>query len=125
VLVEPINSANESDVQVAEGRLGDCELDVASGQIRLDRIDALRGRLAAGDVRIGRLTRGQAELTNAAGGIEVGISEGTAAWVDAESTKGVVHNSLPAREVAGESKNQVKVYARTRLDDIVIHRAAN
>jgi hypothetical protein len=177
----------------ADGVLGDCELNVASGQVQLDHIAALRGNLAAGGVaighvagtadieggaagvrigevhgmvryqgstgkisighalsdivfgsaggsfdidraegsviakagncpiRVGRLTRGQAELTNAAGGIEVGISEGTAASVDARSTKGTVRNSLPAQD---NPDNNVKVYARTRLDDIVIHRAA-
>jgi chorismate synthase len=66
------------------------------------------------------MTRGLADLTNASGGIEVGISDGTAASVDANSTKGAVRNSVPVQE----ADPQVKVYARTRLDDIVIHRAA-
>jgi len=177
----------------ADGPLGDCELNMASGQVRLDHIAALRGNLAAGAVeagrvagivaveggaaavrigevtgvvryqgsagqvwighawsdvvlggasgsfdidraegsvvakaancpiRIGRLTHGQAELMNASGGIEIGISEGTAASVDARSTKGTVRNSLPVRDNAD---SVVKVYARTRRDDIVIHRAA-
>lgn len=175
----------------AEGPLGDCELEVLSGQVQLDHIAALRGNLVAGGVavghvagtvdlqggaaqvrigevegtvryegstgriwlghalsdvdlsgatgsfdidraeggvvakaancpiRIGRLTSGPADLTNAAGGIEVGISEGAGASVDADSTKGTVRNSVPAHE----NGSQVKVYARTRRDDIVIHRA--
>lgn len=244
VLVEPINSANKSDVKVAantkvdfsagtlsvkttksgdkdgsvtitvelpvgsrlvlntawtdvhtDGLLGDCELNIASGQVQLDHIGALRANLAAGSVeighlagaadieggaagvrigeatgvvryqgstgkvwighalsdvdlggssgsfdidraegsvtakagdcpiRIGQITRGQAELTNAAGGIEVGISEGTAASVDAKSTKGAVRNSLPTQDSLGEFTDKVTVHARTRLDDIVIHRA--
>ena len=179
-----------SDVHT-DGPLGDCELDVASGRIRLDHVAGLRGRLSGGEVtvghvagaaninggaagirlgevdgtvrysgatgrvwigharsdvdlsgasgsfdidradgsvtaeaancpiRVGRLTRGRAELRNAAGGIDVGIGEGAAARVDAKSTKGEVRDSLPAREGPG----QVTVYARTRRDDIVIHRA--
>ena len=37
----------------------------------------------------------------------------------------VVRPERPARghQDAGESRNQVRVYARTRLDDILIHRA--
>jgi hypothetical protein len=177
----------------ADGALGDCELNIASGRVRLDRIAALRANLAGGDVaighvagtatieggtagvrigqaagavtyqgstgkvwighamadielgggsgggfdidradgavtakagdcpiRIGRLTRGHADLTNASGGIEVGIDAATAAAVDARSTKGSVRNSLPERDNA---ENDVRVYARTRLDDIVIHPA--
>lgn len=245
VLVEPINRANKSDMNVAEntkvdfsadelsikttvpgdkngsvaitvelpagsslvlntawtdvhtdGPLGDCELEVASGQVQLDHIAALRGHLSAGEVaighiagtanieggsaglrigevkgivryegstgklwignawsdidlssasgrfdidraegsviakaancpiRVGQMTRGQAELMNASGGIELGISEGTAAWVDAKSTKGTVRSSLPTQDNPDQFENKVKVYARTRRDDIVIHRAA-
>ncbi|WP_181770572.1 DUF4097 family beta strand repeat-containing protein [Amycolatopsis pittospori] len=180
----------------AYGRLGDCGLDVASGQIQLDRLATLRGNLATGriaighiagsvdieggsagvwigevdgavryqgstgkvwigrarsavdlagasgsfdidhvesgvvakagncPIRVGRLSNGRAELVNAAGGIEVGISAGAAAWVDAESTKGIVRSSLSAEDIASESDSRVKVYARTRLDDIVIRHTA-
>jgi hypothetical protein len=69
------------------------------------------------------MTRGQAELMNASGGIDLGISEGTAAEVDAESTKGEVRSSLPVFDNPAESGSQVRVYARTRRDDIVIHPA--
>ena len=159
----------------AEGRLGDCELNTASGQVQLDHIggtaaiengaagvrigevegvvryEGSNGRIWIGHalsdvelngaggsfdidraegsviakagncpIRIGRITRGQAELMNASGGIEVGISEGTAVEVDAKSTKGAVRNSLPAQDGL---EDNVKLYARTRLDDIVIHPA--
>ena len=57
-------------------------------------------------------------------GADGSISEGTAAWVDAKSTKGTVRSSLPTRDNPDEFGNKVKIYARTRLDDIVIHRAA-
>ncbi|VVJ18146.1 Uncharacterised protein [Amycolatopsis camponoti] len=178
----------------ADGPLGACELDVASGRVNLGHVAALRGRLSAGSevaighvagaaeldggaagvrigeaggplrylgstgqvwigharsdvdltgsggsftvdradggvfakaancpIRIGRMTRGRADLANAAGGIEVGIAEGTAASVDADSTKGTVRNSLP--DNAGESTDRVTVHARTRLGDIVVHPA--
>ncbi len=242
VLVEPIDSANKSDVKVAErtevdfsggrlsikttksgekrgsvaitvelpagsdlvlhsawsevdvdGTLGHCELNLSSGQVRLNRIGTLTGNLAAGDVsvghvtgtaeveggaaglrigaaegtvryrgssgavwighamsdvelggsggsididradgdviakaadcpiRVGRMTRGRAELMNASGGIRVGVSETSAASVDADSTKGSVRNHLPAQ--AG-SDDTVTIYARTRRDDIVIQPAA-
>lgn len=179
----------------ADGHFGDCELNMASGQVQLDHVAALRANLAAGGVavghiagtadieggtagvrigevegtvryegstgkvwigharsdvdlngssgsfdidraegsvtaraancpiRIGRITRGQAELTNASGGIEVGVSEGTAALVDAKSTKGTVRNSLPTHQNPGDHDNKVKIYAHTRRDDVVIHRA--
>ncbi|MFI7122355.1 DUF4097 family beta strand repeat-containing protein [Amycolatopsis sp. NPDC049868] len=178
-----------SDVH-AEGEFGDCALEMSSGQVRIDRVAAVRGDLAAGEIaighvagtvaleggsagvrigevegtvkysgatgkvwigharsdvelsgssgsfdidradgdivataancpiRVGRLSRGEAELMNASGGIEIGV-DGDTASVDAKSTKGSVRNSL-----ANGSEGEAKVYARTRLDDIVIHRAA-
>ncbi|MFC9253359.1 DUF4097 family beta strand repeat-containing protein [Amycolatopsis thailandensis] len=175
---------------LAEGRFGDCELEVGSGRIQVDRVAAVRGNVAAGEVvvrhvsgtvnveggtaglrigeaegavkyvgatgkiwigharssvdlagssgsfdidradgdviakaancpiRVGRLSHGAAQLVNASGGIEVGI-DGDTASVDAESKKGSVRNSIAAGGEGG-----VKVYARTRLDDIVVQRAA-
>lgn len=159
----------------ADGQLGDCELNVGSGQVELDRVAALRGSVATGAVavwhvagpvdvqggseelwvgevddvvryegsggavtiahahsdvtvraancpiRIGRVTRGLVEVVNSAGGIEIGVGEGSTAEVDARSTKGLVRNSVPVRERTGDS---VKVHARTRLDDIVIRPAS-
>ena len=98
----------------------DVDLGSAGGSFDIDHAGGSVSVKAANcPIRIGRLTRGQAELMNASGGIEVGISEGTAAQVDAKSTKGLVHST-----VVTQDNPEVKVYARTRLDDIVIHRVA-
>jgi hypothetical protein len=177
----------------ASGVLGECEVNIGSGQVQLDRVATLRGNLGGGGlavghvagsavlegssagvrigevegvvryqgtsgkvwigharadvdlggssggfdigradgsviakaadcpIRIGQVTRGQVELMNASGGIEIGVSAETAAEVDAKSTKGLVRSTLPAQGGTGE---RLKVYARTRLDDIVIHPAA-
>jgi DUF4097 and DUF4098 domain-containing protein YvlB len=71
------------------------------------------------------LTRGQAELLNRSGNIEVAISEGTAARVDANSKRGSVRNSVRSHENPDTSDNKVTVHARTRYGDIIIQRAAN
>ncbi|MBN6038284.1 DUF4097 family beta strand repeat-containing protein [Amycolatopsis sp. 195334CR] len=101
----------------------DVELNGAGGSFEIEHAD---GDVIASTgncpIRIGRMTRGQADLTNAAGGITLGVSAGTTARVDAESTKGEVRNSLSAPEK--ESGEQLKVHARTRLDNIELHRVA-
>jgi DUF4097 and DUF4098 domain-containing protein YvlB len=97
--------------------LADVDLNGASGSFDIDRADGnVTAKAANCPIRVGRMTRGQADLMNASGGIEIGISEGVAARVDAESTKGTVRSSLPDNAGAAD----VNVYARTRLDDIVI-----
>jgi hypothetical protein len=62
---------------------------------------------------------------NRSGTIEIGISEGTAARVDANSERGSVRNSVPSSEDRGPFDNEVTVQARTRYGDIVVQRAAS
>ncbi len=181
----------------ADGSFGECELHLASGQVQLDRVDALRASLATGEVavghiaggatidggaftirigevegavglsasggqawighayadldlsssscdfdidradgsvtaktasgaiRIGRMTNGQAKLTNASGNIEVAISEGVAASLDVNSERGAVHNFVSSQAEPGPSDARVSVHARTRHGDITIQRAAS
>jgi Putative adhesin len=104
----------------------DLDLSSAHGGFDIDRADgSVTAKTADGAIRIGRLTRGRAELMNRSGNIEVGISEGTAARVDANSEQGVVRNSVPSQENPDTSDNKVTVHARTRYGDITIQRAAN
>ena len=102
-------------------------LDLSSGHGSFD-IDRADGSVTAttgdGAIRVGRLTRGQAELLNRSGNIEVGISEGTVARVDANSKRGSVRNSLPQRENPGTSGNTVTVRVRRRYGDVIIARRA-
>lgn len=179
-----------------DGSFGECELHLASGQVQLDRIDALRANIASGEVAIGRiagradidggtfamrigevngragfsnsggqawighasagldlgsascdfdidrvdgnviagtaagairigcLTHGQAKLTNGSGNIEVGISEGTAASVDVSSERGAVHDLVSSQAEPGAADAKVMVFARTRHGDITVQRAA-
>ena len=104
------------------------DLDLSSGHggFDIDRADgSITAKTGDGAIRIGRLTRGQAELLNRSGNIEVGISEGTAARVDASSKRGSVRNSVPSQENPDPSDSKVAIHARTRHGDIIIQRAAN
>jgi hypothetical protein len=104
----------------------DLDLSSAYGGFDIDRADgSVTAKTADGAIRIGRLTRGQAEVMNRSGNIEVGISEGTAARVDANSERGSVRNSVPAQENPDTTDNKVTVRARTRYGDIIIQPAAN
>ncbi|NES25978.1 DUF4097 family beta strand repeat protein [Micromonospora terminaliae] len=104
----------------------DLDLSSGSGGFDIDRADgSVTAKTGDGAIRIGRLTRGRAELWNHAGNIEVGIGEGTAARVDADSKRGSVRNSVPSRDNPGTSGDTLTVHARTRHGDITVHRAAS
>jgi hypothetical protein len=104
----------------------DLDLSSGSGGFDIDRADgSVTAKTGDGAIRIGRLTRGQAKLLNRSGNIEVGISEGPAARVDANSKRGSVRSSVPPQENPETSDNKVTVHARTRHGDIIIQRAAS
>ncbi|MEU4770127.1 DUF4097 family beta strand repeat-containing protein [Actinosynnema sp. NPDC023794] len=99
----------------------DIDLGGSNGTFTVDRADgSVTARAANCPIRIGHVTRGQVDLANASGGIDIGVTDDATAEVDATSTKGVVRNTLPAPTNPSDT---VKIHARTRLDDIVIHRA--
>jgi hypothetical protein len=104
----------------------DLDLGSGSGDFAIDRADGtVTATTASGAIRIGRMTHGQAKLMNGSGNIEVGISEGTAASIDATSERGAVHNFVSSQGEPGPSDAKVSVHARTRHGDITIQRAAS
>lgn len=103
----------------------DLELSSASGGFDIDRADgSVTATTGSGVIRIGRITRGQAKLMNGSGNIEVGISDGTTAYLDVNSERGSVRNSVASPESPDAPDAQLTVHARTRYGDIIIHRAA-
>jgi DUF4097 and DUF4098 domain-containing protein YvlB len=102
---------------------GDLRIKAANGSISVDRAArSVVAKSATGDIRIGEVVEGVIVLRTAAGGLDVGVRDGTAAWLDVNSQHGHVHSALDATDGPGESERTVEVRARTSLGDIVIHR---
>ena len=72
-------------------------------------------------------SNGIAHCPSLAVDVEVGISDGTAAYIDVNSKRGAVRNSVasPSPESPDASGATVMVHARTRHGDIIIQRAAS
>ncbi|MFI8256439.1 DUF4097 family beta strand repeat-containing protein [Streptomyces filamentosus] len=103
---------------------GELRVSGAHGDITVDRAeDSVTATTAHGTVRIGEVVRGTVQLETSYGAIEVGVREGTAAWLDAVSGSGQVRNGLTASGAPEESEETVKVRARTRHGNIDIRRA--
>lgn len=121
---ESATAVTSSNGSIWIGRLaGELRAKLANGGLSIDRAAAdVTAASANGSMRIGQLSGGSVSLKTARGGIEVGIGEGTATWLDAYSAAGRVHNQLDAAdEPTGE--DTAKVYARTQFGDITIRRA--
>jgi DUF4097 and DUF4098 domain-containing protein YvlB len=115
------NSNGETWVGDVSGKL---RVNSANGSIAVDKALAeVDARTANGDVRIGEVVRGSVGLETAMGELEVGIREGTAAWLDVHTTYGAVRSSLTSADAPERSEQSVEVRARTSFGDILIHRA--
>ena len=113
---------SNGDTWVGTAR-GDLRVSAANGNIAIDVAQAsVAAKSANGDVRLGDAVRGAAVLETKLGDVEVGIREGTAAWLDVRASAGRVHNALAAAEAPGESAEKVEVRARTVAGDVVIRR---
>jgi len=102
---------------------GDIRLNAANGSIAIDVAHAsVVAKSANGDVRLGEVVRGSVVLETQLGDLEVGIREGTAAWLDVRAAAGKVHNALDAAAAPEPSAETVEVRARTAVGEIAIRR---
>ena len=116
------NSNGDTWVGVAGG---DLRISAANGSVAVDVAHAsVVAKSSNGAVRLGEAARGSVVLETRLGDVEVGVPEGTAAWLDVSAAAGRVHNGLEAADAPEASADKVEVRARTSAGDIVIRRSA-
>jgi hypothetical protein len=102
---------------------GDLRVSAANGDIAVDAAQAdVVAKSSNGDVRLGEAVRGTVVLETGLGDLEIGVREGTAAWLDVRAHAGRVDNTLEAAEAPGPSDEKVQVRARTTAGNVVIRR---
>ncbi|WP_113702321.1 DUF4097 family beta strand repeat-containing protein [Nonomuraea lactucae] len=103
---------------------GDARLHTASGDIAVERaLATLVAKTAHGSIRVGEVVRGSVALDTRSGDLEVGIREGSAAWLDVSSQYGSVDVPPDAVDGPGEATETVEVRARTGFGDILVRRS--
>lgn len=115
----------DSNGQIWVGEIsGDLRVNTANGSIVVDKaLAGVDAKSANGSVRIGEVVSGSIGLETGVGELEVGIREGTAAFLDVTSAFGAVRSSLNPTDAPGTSDETVRVRARTSFGNILIHRA--
>lgn len=117
-----VKSSN-GDTHVAEvtgelrvrGANGDIEVGHTGGSVVV--------KTARGDIRLGAAAAGAVEAQTAFGGIDIGICEGAAAWLDLQTSYGHIHNGLGTADGPEPGEGRVQVRARTSMGDITIRRS--
>jgi DUF4097 and DUF4098 domain-containing protein YvlB len=103
---------------------GELRVSGANGGVDIARAEAsVTGTTTNGVLRVAEVARGTVQLETSNGSIEVGIREGTAAWLDVSSNRGQVRNTLAASEAPEQTEDTVTVRARTNWGNIDIRRA--
>jgi DUF4097 and DUF4098 domain-containing protein YvlB len=103
---------------------GELRVNGANGAIDIARAEAsVTGTTTNGLLRVAEVACGTVQLETSNGSIEVGIREGTAAWLDVSSNRGQVRNALAASEAPEQTEDTVKVRARTNWGNIDVLRA--
>ncbi|MFF2505127.1 DUF4097 domain-containing protein [Streptomyces sp. NPDC058067] len=115
------NSHGTTTVATATGEL---RVSGAHGDIDIARAESsVTATTAHGALRVAEVASGTVQLETSYGAIEVGVREGTAAWLDASSTRGQVRNTLAASDAPSQTEETVTVRARTNWGNIDVRRA--
>lgn len=107
------------------GTVGDAlRVRAANGDITVDQAeDGVEAKTANGSVRVLDAVRGTLTLETAMGDIEVGVRQGTAAWLDVNTNFGRVVNDMDSAAEPGATTDKLQVRASTSLGDITVHRS--
>jgi hypothetical protein len=138
----------ESNVASADvrgrGRYGAVDVNTASGDVQLERVDSaevnsasgdvqidaaggpVEVNTASGDVQLGSVAQGEVEVNSASGDIEVGIAKGSRLFVDAQSLSGETSSELELESgspVETDEGPLVELRAVSMSGDIAVRRA--
>ncbi|RYJ28962.1 hypothetical protein CU044_2723 [Streptomyces sp. L-9-10] len=103
---------------------GELRVNGANGAIDIARAEAsVTGTTTNGVLRVAEVACGTVQLETSNGSIEIGVREGTAAWLDVSSNRGQVRNALAASEAPERTEDTVKIRARTNWGNIDVRRA--
>jgi DUF4097 and DUF4098 domain-containing protein YvlB len=103
---------------------GDLQVRTANGAIDIERAGAgVDAKTSNGAIRVGEVVRGSVVLATPAGNLDVGIADGSAAWLEVHTGFGLVRNELDGAARPAETDERVEVRGRTSYGDITIHRA--
>jgi DUF4097 and DUF4098 domain-containing protein YvlB len=103
---------------------GDVRVRAANGDIHIGRAGAgVDAKSSNGSIRVGEVARGSVVLGSAMGSLDVGIAEGTAAWLEVSTGFGHVRNLLEDADRPEAADETVEVRGHTAYGDITVHRS--
>ena len=103
---------------------GDLQVRTANGAIDIEHAGAgVDAKTSNGAIRVGEVVRGSVVLGTPAGNLDIGVADGSAAWLELHTGFGLVRNHLDGAARPAETDERVEVRGRTSYGDITIHRS--
>jgi DUF4097 and DUF4098 domain-containing protein YvlB len=103
---------------------GELRARASNGDINIERAaGTVTAKSSNGAIHVGEVSRGSVTVETAAGAIDVGVRDGSAAWLDLNTRYGRVRTELEAAPDPGDADATVEVRARTSYGDIAIYRS--
>lgn len=103
---------------------GDLKAKVGSGDVVVkstgNGIDAMAG---SGDILVRRIERGQLKAKTGSGDVQVGVAEGTAAYLDVTTVSGDVTSELDGTESPTDDAPTASITVQSGSGDVVLQRA--
>lgn len=117
-IIKTANGAVEVDASA-----GDLRVKTANGAVTVGRaLGPVNAKTANGAIRVDEIVRGAIQLETAYGEIEIGIRQGTAAWLDVRSHYGRVRSDLGPDTGPSPAAETAEVRARTSYGEIIVRR---
>ncbi|WP_136517744.1 MULTISPECIES: DUF4097 family beta strand repeat-containing protein [Cellulomonas] len=102
---------------------GTLEVAGAHAEIAVGRVrGTVTAKAAHAGIRVDHVESGSVTLTTSYGSIEVGVPEGTAAWLEATSEHGAVRNQLTPTEGPVADESTAEIRASSGWGDVIVRR---
>jgi hypothetical protein len=116
------NVKNSNGTTTIGSVTGAVRIRAANGDVVVEHAeDSVDAKTANGSARVLDAVRGTVILETAMGDIEIGIREGSAAWLDVKTRFGRVLNDMQTATAPGDQTDKVEVRALTAFGDITVH----
>lgn len=114
------NSYGESRIGTTTAQLN---VNGAHGKIVVDRSSGRTTlKSAHSNIRVKSAQTGEVQAQTSSGSIDIGIPDGTAAWLDVASEHGKIRNRLQHASGPAEHERTVEVRATTRYGNVTVRR---
>lgn len=103
---------------------GEAVTKTGSGDVEVGRLDGtLLTKTGSGSLTVRRATSGKVTARGASGNVDIGIEDGTAAWLDVSTVSGRISQELGEADAPGEGQQRIEITAHTVSGNLRVHRS--